>query len=124
MSKEDISPYTIASHLWSSHQYSWHLYGHRYNPWMINKIMSMHSDTIALAEQMNRTKTLSHREQYDFYFFSIPKQHRQVTYQPPVVETFVDAVMAKYSVSKDVARQYLALSGVRDEITKEMAVNK
>lgn len=112
------SPFDIARHLWSDTRYAWEAFASVYNPFMVNRILSKHPDTIGLAHQMNRASGLSRREQYDFYFFSIVKKHRSVEYVSDVAEPDIEAVSRRYGVTKEVARDYLRIPGVVDTINK------
>ena len=48
----------------------------KYNAFMINKVLSFFSDTIMMANEMNRNYHLDHKLQYDYLMGSIPKGKR------------------------------------------------
>ena len=47
-----------------------------YPPWMINKILSGHLDSILYANEMNRYYDLDKKMQYDFYLNSLKPRKR------------------------------------------------
>jgi len=47
-----------------------------YVPFVVNRMLSYHSDSILHANEMNRLYELPNRLQYDFYFYSIRAMKR------------------------------------------------
>jgi len=47
-----------------------------YTPWIVNKSLGSFPELLYYVQQMNTHHTLSPEMQYDYYFYSIPKQKR------------------------------------------------
>lgn len=47
-----------------------------YNSFIINKVYSNTADSIMFANEMNRYWSLSPQQQFDFYYYGLPKKRR------------------------------------------------
>ncbi len=79
-----------------------------YNPYMINKFLSMHPETVFFANEMNKSK-LTPREQYEFYINVIPNKYRHFKYIKNNKDGTIDLVANHFKVNKDIARQYISI---------------
>lgn len=80
-----------------------------YEPWMINKIMSNHKDTLFFADFLNNMHHLPKQVQHDFYKYGIPKGKRFGEWFKPDINTNIDIVMEFYNVNRRVAESYVKL---------------
>ena len=77
-----------------------------YNPWLTNSSFSQRKDTIIYANEMNKYHQLGHREQFDFYYHSLPKKKYFAKWAKAVKSEYTDAIMWYFDVSYKVAKQY------------------
>lgn len=81
-----------------------------YSPWIINKSLSFHNQTIHFANEMNKFSTLDKDIQYKFYLLGIPKGKRFGKWQKksvaPEVIKFISRI---YNVNATIAAQYASL---------------
>lgn len=82
-----------------------------YNPYMINKALSQHVDTIMFANEMNKSSFLSKELQHDFLFYSIAAGSRfgKWAKQEPVDKEVVDYLKGKYKLGNERALEYYDL---------------
>lgn len=52
-----------------------------YEPWIVNKAVSMHIDTVMYANEMNQKAFLDKDQQYEYYYTSIRKKKRYSKWQ-------------------------------------------
>lgn len=81
----------------------------QYNPYMVNKWLSMSIDTVMYAQDMNCNSHLPKDMQFDYYFYSIKKQKRFFKYIKNKKEDLIDVVSEYHECSKKVAKQMLKL---------------
>ena len=80
-----------------------------YNAFIINRGLSMYSDTILYANEMNIHHTLDHRLQYDFFINIIRKQKRWSKWIKPHEVTNLELIKEYYGYSNEKAKSVLSL---------------
>lgn len=80
-----------------------------YNAFIINRGLSMYSDTILYANEMNIHHTLDSRLQYDFFINIIRKQKRWSKWIKPQDIDNLELVKEYYGYSNEKAKSVLAL---------------
>ena len=93
-----------------------------YPPYVINKCMSHHMDTIVFANEMNRYPNLDKRLQYDFYIHTVRPKRRFSPWAKKQQVKDLDLVKKYYGYSSEKAKQVLniltkeQLSFIRDRL--------
>lgn len=77
-----------------------------YNPYITNKSLSYHQDTILISNLMNANSHLDHKLQYEFLLNIVRPKKRFSKWLKPEVEDKVDIISEYYRVSKKTAKQY------------------
>ena len=101
-----------------------------YNPFIVNRALSMGMDTVLQANEMNRSPHLEKRLQFDFLLNSISKRKRFDKWQKAEKSEDLEYVKAyyNYSYSKAIAAlQVLSptqLSDIKRKITNKGGVNE
>jgi hypothetical protein len=80
-----------------------------YTPYVINRLMSAHLDTILYANEMNRYYTLDKDLQYQFYRNSISKKKRYSDWKRKKEIDDLDNVKTYYNYNTDKAREVLRI---------------
>ena len=81
-----------------------------YNPYMINKFLSQHSDTLYAANAMNALSHLPHKLQFDFFINIIRKKFRRAgKWLKKHDLEGIDAIKEYYNYSNDKAREAIHL---------------
>jgi len=82
-----------------------------YNPYLINKALSFHMDTIMFANEMNRYPFLSKDMQYDFYFASIKPKKRYSKWfkKDETDQDKIDLISEYYNCNETRAKEYLKI---------------
>ena len=80
-----------------------------YNGFMVNRSLSYFSDTVILANEMNRYHHLDNRLQYQFLINMVRKRKRFSKWAKPETHNDVDVVKEYYGYSNEKAQQALAL---------------
>ena len=80
-----------------------------YNPFMVNRSLSYFSDTVGIANEMNRYHHLEKRLQFSFLINIIRKRKRFSKWVKPELENDVDVVKEYYGYSNEKARQVISL---------------
>jgi hypothetical protein len=81
----------------------------RYNPFVINRLMSAHLDTILYANEMNRYYLLDKDMQYQFYLHSIKTKRRYSDWARKKELQDLDNVKTFYGYNTDKARDVLKI---------------
>jgi hypothetical protein len=100
--------FDLLNHLSSETENRWEEYASVYNSFMINRFMSMHSDTVFYANEMNKSR-LPKEEQYLFYLTSLTKKRRFFKYTKDEKDENLDELCAKYKINKATAKEYSEL---------------
>ena len=80
-----------------------------YTPYVINKCMSHHMDTIIFANEMNRYPNLDKRLQYDFYINTVRPKRRFSPWGKKQTVKDLDLVKKYYGYSSEKAHQALRI---------------
>ncbi len=80
-----------------------------YNPFMINRTLSYHYDTVLLANEMNLRAHLDKKLQNDFLINTIRKKRRFAKWMKPLSSDDLEVVKEYYGYSNEKARQALPL---------------
>ena len=87
-----------------------------YSPYVINKCMSHHMDTIMYANEMNQYSALDKKLQYDFYIHIVRSRKRFSPWGKKQKMNDLEVVKQYYGYSNDKARQALSIL-TPDQIT-------
>ena len=93
-----------------------------YNSFMINRGLSYFSDTVLMANEMNRYHHIDNRLQFDFFINIIRKKKRCSKWNKPEIVSDVEVVKQYYGYSNEKSRQVLSLltSEQIDELKKKV----
>ena len=80
-----------------------------YNPYMVNRSLSYHYDTVLLANEMNRRHFLDKKLQNDFLINIVRKKKRFAKWIKPISSDDLEVVKEYYGYSNEKARQVLPL---------------
>ena len=80
-----------------------------YTPYVINKCMSHHMDTVIFANEMNRYPNLDKRLQYDFYINTVRPKRRFSPWGKKQTVKDLDLVKKYYGYSNEKAIQALRI---------------
>lgn len=80
-----------------------------YNPFMINRTLSYHYDTVLLANEMNQRAHLDKKLQNDFLINTVRKKKRFAKWAKPISSDDLEVVKEYYGYSNEKARQVLSL---------------
>lgn len=87
-----------------------------YPPYVVNRGLSMHQDTILYANEMNMCYNLDTDMQYYYYFYSIKKRSRYMKWlKKQDKDPDIEAVQAYYGCNKDIAETYISILS-KDEL--------
>ena len=77
-----------------------------YNPFLANASFSQRQDTVIYANELNKYHGLGKREQFDFYYYTLPKKKYFAKWAKTVKSEYTDSIMWYFEVSYKVAKQY------------------
>jgi len=80
-----------------------------YNPFFMNRWISMRPDTIMYAQEMNLNSHLPKDMQYDYYFHSLKKQKRYFKYVKHKRQDDIEIIMKYHNMSERRAKEILSL---------------
>tara|TARA_B100002019_G_C21256883_1_gene594387 strand:+ start:1445 stop:1849 length:405 start_codon:yes stop_codon:yes gene_type:complete len=83
------------------------LWEKKYPAWIVNKLLSAHSDTLFLSNEMNMNSFLDNKLQFHFYLNSVRKRKRFAPFLKSEKESDLDTVKKYYGFSNDKARSAL-----------------
>jgi len=89
----------------------------QYLPFIINRSLSYHMDTIMLANEMNLNSHLDVREQYDFLRLTVRPRKRFAKFQKTTHEEDADVLVQEYSMNRQRAEEALRFLS-KDEINR------
>lgn len=95
-----------------------------YNGFMVNRSLSYFSDTVTLANEMNRYHHLDSRLQYQFLINIIRKRKRFSKWVKPELENDLESVKEYYGYSNEKARQVMSILSSSQIQTIKEKVNK
>lgn len=73
-----MSPFDVVNILYEKSPVDRETLIKQYNPFMVNRILGLNSETLFYANEMNQSYGLSAEMQFDFYDYIIPKKKRWV----------------------------------------------
>jgi hypothetical protein len=77
-----------------------------YDPWLTNLAFSQRDDTIFFSNELNKYYFLSNKEQFDFYYYGLPKKKYFAKWAKKVKSENTKLIMEYFDVSYKVAKQY------------------
>ena len=86
----------------------------QYNPYMVNRWLSMSIDTIMYAQEMNCNSHLPKDMQYDYYFHAIKKNKRFFKYIKHTKQDLIDVISEYHGCSDKKAKELLRLFSESD----------
>ena len=95
-----------------------------YLPFMVNRSLSYFSDTVVIANEMNKYHHLDSRLQFSFLINIIRKRKRFSKWVKPELENDLESVKRYYGYSNEKARQILSLLSpsqikqIKDKVNK------
>ena len=95
-----------------------------YASFMVNRSLSYFSDTVAIANEMNKNHHLDSRLQFSFLINIIRKRKRFSKWVKPETINDVDVLKTYYGYSNEKARQVLPLLTPQQLLTLKNKVNK
>lgn len=78
----------------------------RYDPWNVNKALSLHLDTILYANEMNINHHLPKDAQYRYYLGSLRSRKRWADWAKLEKSNDLDTIQKYYQCNRTVAKQY------------------
>ncbi|MCX6783298.1 MAG: DNA polymerase clamp loader subunit A [Candidatus Levybacteria bacterium] len=93
-----------------------------YDPFVINKGMSLHPDTLLYSNEMNINNHLSNKMQYDYYIHSIRKRNRWAKWPKKtggdnkVLEAISKVLSVNYKTAKNINK--ILTDSERNDIEK------
>lgn len=78
-----------------------------YNPFIINRALSMSRETLHAANEVNQMAGLSKEMQYDFLFYVIPKRFRKYKWPKKVDNKSLSIIKRYCNVSYPKALEYM-----------------
>jgi hypothetical protein len=77
-----------------------------YQPFLINKSLSYHEDSVFFTNEMNSDMVLDHRLQYLFFLNTLRKRQRFSQWSKPYVSKKLDTIKDYYQISTLKAKEY------------------
>jgi hypothetical protein len=77
-----------------------------YDPWLTNLSFSQRNDTIFFANEINKYHQLGNKEQFDFYYYGLPKKKYFAKWAKKMKSDNTHMIMDYFNVSFKVAKQY------------------
>jgi hypothetical protein len=96
----------------------------QYNPYMVNRWLSMSIDTIMYAQEMNCNAHLPKDMQYDYYFHAIKKNKRFFKYIKHTKQDLIDVIAEYHGCSDKKAKELLRLFSESDIEYMKSKLNK
>lgn len=97
-----MNPFEISGLVSTTTADHWDEIGEKdYVPFMINRGLSYHIDTIMLVQELNRRHTMPREWQYDFLRLAIfPKKKRFSKWAKPEEDQLIDTISEAYQVNR------------------------
>jgi hypothetical protein len=80
-----------------------------YQPFLINRALSYHQDSVFLTNEMNVRHGVDNRLQYQFFLNTLRKRQRFSQWQKPYISKKLDTVKEYYQISTKEAKDYVEL---------------
>ena len=93
-----------------------------YAPFLINKSLSYHQDSVFFTNEMNCRHGLDHRLQYLFLLNTLRKRQRFSQWSKPYVSKKLDTIKDYYQISTLKAKEYMEVLSYKEvrELKKRM----
>lgn len=78
-----------------------------YQPFLINKALSYHQDSVFFANEMNVRGSMDNRLQYLFYLNTLRKRQRFSSWVKPYISKKLDVIKEYYQISTKEAKEYV-----------------
>ncbi|AFK66303.1 clamp loader subunit [Synechococcus phage S-CBM2] len=85
------------------------LWEKKYPAWIVNKLLSAHTDTLFLSNEMNMYSFLANKLQFHFFLNSVRKRKRFAPFLKSEKENDLETVKKYYGFSNDKARSALRI---------------
>ena len=80
-----------------------------YQPFLINKALSYHQDSVFFTNEMNIRHGVDNRLQYVFFLNTLRKRQRFSKWSKPYISKKLDVIKKHYQVSTKIAKEYVEL---------------
>ena len=80
-----------------------------YQPFLLNKSLSYHQDSIFLTNEMNVRHGVDNRLQYMFFLNTLRKRQRFSQWSKPYISKKIDTIKQYYQISTREAKDYVNL---------------
>lgn len=80
-----------------------------YNPFLTNKSLSYHMDTILYANEINQYSMLDNKLQYEYYLYGIPKKKRFSKWSKKIEDEDIEVIVQWYSCNYSKAAEILKI---------------
>lgn len=77
-----------------------------YSSWLVNSGFSQRKDTVFAANELNKYHQLGDREQFDFYYYSLPKRKYFAKWAKAEQSKNIPAIMSYYGIGPQKATEY------------------
>ena len=78
-----------------------------YAPFLINKSLSYHQDSVFFTNEMNCRHGLDHRLQYLFFLNTLRKRQRFSKWEKPYLSKKLETIQSYYNISTLKAKEYM-----------------
>jgi hypothetical protein len=95
-----------------------------YNPYLTNRSLSYHSDTVLFANEMNMRSHLAGKLQYEFLLNSLRKRKRYAKWEKDNPDVAVQKIMEYYGYGRSKAEQALRVLTDEQLAMIEVALDK
>ena len=80
-----------------------------YQPFLINKSLSYHQDSVFFTNEMNNRHHLDNRLQYVFLLNTLRKRQRFSKWEKPYISKKLDTIKQYYKISTIKAKEYMVV---------------
>ena len=80
-----------------------------YQPFLINKALSYHQDSVFFSNEMNQRTNVDNRLQYLFFLNTLRKRQRFSSWSKPYISKKLDVIKKYYQISQKEAKEYVNL---------------
>lgn len=95
-----------------------------YTPFMVNRGLSQHIDTILLAEEANRMSLTNKQMHHDFLFYTVSAKRRYGKWAKHTDDETIKLIQEKYKINRNRAEEYYKLMNNDDIINLKESYNK
>ena len=80
-----------------------------YSPFLVNKNLSYHVDSVLVANEMNTRKFIDNKNQFRFLYLIVPKLKRNIVWAKATKDKNLEIVSKYYKISLEKAESYLKI---------------